>query len=85
MKAATVRDVQHNFAALLRRVERGEEIHVFKRKVPVARILPMERELPGRERLDWSDMPERWAELWVDGLPSGTPSDEILEDLRGER
>jgi len=85
MKSTTVREAQHNFAALLRLVQRGEEIHVFKRKVPVARILPMERSLPKHGKVDWSDMKSRWAELWKGSPPSGLSSDRVLDDLRGER
>ena len=85
MKATTVRDAQHNFSELLRHVQRGEEIHVFKRKVPVARILPFESGLPKPRRTDWSDMPSRWRELWKDGPPAGTPSEVILDELRGDR
>jgi len=85
MKATTVRDVQHNFSALLRHVQRGEEIHVYKRKVPVARILPFESGQPKPRRTDWSDMPARWRELWKDGPPAGTPSGAILDELRGDR
>lgn len=85
MKTATVRQAQHNFSELLRLVQRGEEIHVFKRKVPVARIVPFQGAIPRPRRTDWSDMPERWAELWKDGAPSGAPSSLVLDELRGER
>jgi antitoxin (DNA-binding transcriptional repressor) of toxin-antitoxin stability system len=85
MKTTTVRNAQHNFAELMRHVQRGEEIHVFKRKVPVARILPFESALPKIRRIDWSDMPARRQELWKDGPPSGAPSNEILNELRGNR
>jgi antitoxin (DNA-binding transcriptional repressor) of toxin-antitoxin stability system len=39
MKTATIREAQHNFSALLRLVQRGEEVKVLSRKTPVARIV----------------------------------------------
>ena len=39
MKTATIREAQHNFSALLRLVQRGEEVQVLSRKTPVARIV----------------------------------------------
>jgi prevent-host-death family protein len=40
MKSATVREVQHNLAALLRQVQGGQEIAVTRRGKVVARIVP---------------------------------------------
>jgi antitoxin (DNA-binding transcriptional repressor) of toxin-antitoxin stability system len=40
MKIVSVEDVEKNFPALLRMVERGEELNVVRRRKQVARILP---------------------------------------------
>jgi len=85
MKSATIREVQHNFSKLLQVIGRGEEIHVFRRKIPVARILPFQSHAPVDQPVDWSDLPARLRVLWKDGPPGGTPSHVILDDLRGDR
>jgi prevent-host-death family protein len=40
MKSVSIREVQHNLAAVLRRVEDGEEISISRHKEVVARLLP---------------------------------------------
>ncbi len=40
MKTATIRQVHHNFSAILEWVAQGEEVTVLNRTRPVARICP---------------------------------------------
>lgn len=40
MKTATVRQVRHEFASVLRHVQRGEEVTITLRNKPVARLSP---------------------------------------------
>jgi len=42
MKTASVRTLRNDYAELLRRVERGEEITIARRGRPVARLVPLE-------------------------------------------
>ncbi len=85
MKTVTVREAQHNLAAVLRRVEAGEAIEVVRRKQPVARIVPARSPGEASGTVDWSDLPERLDRIWQGGAAGGTPTDEILDDLRGDR
>src|SRR5262245_25484150 len=40
MKTVSVEEVENNFSALLRMVDRGEELNVVRRRKQVARIVP---------------------------------------------
>ena len=43
-------EAKTHLASLLDRVERGEEITITKHGRPVARLVPVERNVPGRTR-----------------------------------
>lgn len=47
MTSIPARELRNNTAAILRRVEAGEEFEVFRNDVPVARIIPL------RGRVTW--------------------------------
>jgi prevent-host-death family protein len=85
MRTVTVREAQHNFAALVRRVQRGEEVEVVRRKIAVARITPPPAAADTSRPVDWSDLPARLHRLWRGRFAGGTSTDAILDDLRGER
>ena len=85
MRTATIREAQHNFSALLRLVQRGEEVEVLSRKIPVARIIPANVGPARPKKVDWSDHAPRLKKLWKGMMAPGTPSDAILDELRGER
>lgn len=84
MRTATIRDAQHHFSALLRLVQRGEEIEVLSRKTPVARIVPSGPRLPNTGRMDWFAHGARLKRLWK-GRKEGTPTSDLLDELRGDR
>lgn len=46
MKTATIRQVHHNFSAVLSWVNEGEEVTVLNRNRPVARICPPRAQTP---------------------------------------
>ena len=83
MYSASIREVQRNLAALLERVEHGEEIEVRRRKRPVARIVP----LGGgpTQRADWSGLGTRLDAIYGGRRVSGPPASELIEEGRGER
>jgi len=87
MKTTTVttREAQHNLAKLLRRVEQGEQIEVLRRKKPVAHIVPVRPAGAEPGKVDWSDFPDRLDKIWHGGMAPGRSTDDILDDLRGER
>lgn len=85
MKTVTVREAQHNLAAILRDVERGEEIEVVRRKKPVARISPIAPSAATEEPVDWSGHRDHWKRIWGEQPPGGATAEELLDDLRGDR
>jgi prevent-host-death family protein len=64
MSAIPARDLRNHTAEILRRVEAGEEIEVFRDNRPVAKIVP----LPWRRRwLPASEIVRELASLGADG------------------
>jgi prevent-host-death family protein len=85
MRTATIREAQHNFSALLRLVQRGEEIEVLSRKTPIARIVPTGPINLPPGKVDWSEHGMKLKKLWKGkGQKSGS-TDALLNELRGER
>jgi prevent-host-death family protein len=84
MRTATIREAQHHFSALLRLVQRGEEIEVLSRKTPVARIIPSGLSGVKKVSADWSGHGERLKKLWK-GRDAGISTSKLLDELRGER
>jgi len=85
MKTATIREAQHNFSALLRLVQRGEEIEVLSRKTPVARIVPAFPALSSPRKANWSDHGMRLKRLWKGKSAGGSSTEDLLNELRGDR
>ena len=77
MKTCSIMEAQHNLAALVRKVEAGAEFVVTRRRRPVARIVPMEKEAPV-----FPDFKERAQKIWGDTW-SGAGIDELLDESRG--
>ena len=80
MKRATVREVQHNLAGVLRWIEDGEEVHIFRRDRMVARLVPPQRH-PAPE---WPDFAARAKTIWRRPV-RGTPISQIISDDRDDR
>jgi antitoxin (DNA-binding transcriptional repressor) of toxin-antitoxin stability system len=85
MRTVTVREAQHNFAALVRHVQRGEEVEVVRRKIAVARLIPPPAAADLSRPVDWSELPARLKRIWRGRFATGASTDAILDDLRGER
>ena len=81
MKTASVREVQHNLAAVLDMVSRGQEIAVTKRGRVIARIVPAR---DTRKAIAWPDAAVRMKRLGP-GANRGTPASAIITETRGER
>jgi len=81
MKVATVRQVQHNLAALLEEVRRGQEIAVTRRGQVVARIVPAPST---KAPVVWPDSAARMKRLAA-GVRLGTPASRIIRAMREER
>ena len=81
MKTVTVRHVQHNLAAVLDAVRRGQEFTITRRGEVVARIVPA-REAKGAVR--WPDSAARMESLGPDAA-AGAPASRIIAEMRGER
>jgi prevent-host-death family protein len=83
MKSMTIREVQHRLAAVLKRVESGEEVEIRRRQRPVARIVPLaHRAAPGP--VDWSRQGKEIDRIFGGRLVGGTPSEIIVAEGRGE-
>jgi len=85
MRTATIRDAQHHFSALIRRVQRGEEIEVLHRRVPVARLVPADLADSRHRPVDWAGHELRLAKRWKGKAPKGISTQRLLDELRGER
>lgn len=86
VRTISQRELRNDNAAVMRGVEAGEDFVVTRRGVPLARIVPVDRaddlecERPARNRPRWSERPRP-----VVGGAGGPTTDEVLDDLRGER
>jgi prevent-host-death family protein len=81
MKTVSVREVQHQLAAILDRVERGEEVTVTRRGRPVARIVPPRPP----KKVHWPDFAARMRRDFPQGVPPGPPVSELIDADREER
>jgi prevent-host-death family protein len=81
MKVATVRQVQHDLAALLEEVRKGKEIVVTKRGQVIARIVPA---YSAKGRIAWPDSAARMKRLGPKAV-RGTAASRIIHDAREER
>ncbi len=79
MKTATVRQIQHNLNEVLGWVENGEEVHVFRRRKLVAKLVPAVA-----STVDSPDFLARAEKVWGE-RPGGKPLSEIVSEDRGER
>jgi len=75
MKTATVGEIQKNFAAILKKIEAGEEVVVTKRGKPVARITTT----GPKNNIDWPDFFAGAVDL------EGKPLGEIVSQEREDR
>ncbi|CAN5747632.1 hypothetical protein BH20VER1_BH20VER1_19370 [soil metagenome] len=83
MKSVTIREAQHNLAGILHEVEAGEVVEILRRKVPVARIVPISGSPHASDAVDWEDHEDQMAAVW--GSASILHVQETLDDLRGGR
>jgi len=85
MESATIRDVQHNLAAYVRRVEQGEEIEIRRRNKVVARLVPGGDFAQAARKVDWAVVGARLDRLWGGKPAPGKPAAEIVYESRGDR
>jgi len=81
MKTASVRHVQHNFAAVLEAVRKGQEITITKRGTVVARIVPARKP---KGIITWPDSAARMKRMGQRAA-TGTPASRIIREMRAER
>jgi prevent-host-death family protein len=71
MKSATVREIQKNFARVLKNIKAGEEIIILRRGKPVAKITSLEP----KKKIDWPDFYKKAVKI------KGQPlSDAVVEE-----
>jgi len=84
METVTIREIQHNLAAYVRRVESGEKIEIRRRNKVVARLVPAGQSARRREGLNWAEVAMWRRKLWGDKPAPGKPLSAIVYDSRGE-
>ena len=85
MESATIREVQHNLAAYLRRVEHGEDIVIRRRNKIVARLVSAGGYDAAPKPLDWGRVRERREAMWGGKPAPGKPASEVIRESRGDR
>lgn len=85
MISATIREVQHNLASFLKRVEQGEEIEIRRRNKVVARLTHVGAYESGAKPLDWGVLRERRQTLWGGRRTPGKATSDIVSEARGDR
>ena len=80
MKTVTIREAQRNFIVVLADVEVGQSVQITRRGNPVARLIPEPDRGNHEAGINWSDH-----RPIVVANPQTTNTDEVLDDLRGER
>lgn len=78
MKSATIRQIQHNLNQILSWVEKGEEVHILRRKQLVAKIVPAVT-----SQAKSPDFLSRAQKVW--GTGRGRPLSALVAEDRGER
>jgi len=85
METATIREVQHNLAAYVRRVEHGEEVKIRRRNKVVARLVPAVHSPKLARDLDWGRHREWRRKLWGGKKAPGKPLSQVVYESRGDR
>jgi len=82
MTSATIREIQHNLASVLRVVASGEEVQILRRNTPIAKIVSLAS--PKRCRVDWTPL-NQWRNRFFHGkrVPGKAVSALILEGRGG--
>jgi len=85
METATIREVQHNLASFVRKVEHGEEIEIRRRNRVVARLVPAGDVAESARDLDWGELRKWRKKVWGGRRRRGKTVSETVYDSRGER
>ena len=85
MESVTIREVQHNLAAYLKRVEAGEDIVIRRRNKIVARLVAAGEYGLAAPDPGWSRVRERREAAWGGKPAGGTPGSDMVRESRGER
>lgn len=84
MTTATIREVQHNLAGVLRSVEAGEEVIIRRRNHSIAKLVPI-RSTEAGQKVDWSSLSAWRTRVFVRGKLPGKAVSELISDGRGDR
>lgn len=85
MTTVTIREVQHNLAAYVKRVEQGEDIEIRRRDKVVARLVHAGSYDVAPINLNWGQVRERRQSLWHGKPTPGKPASDIVREDRGDR
>jgi antitoxin (DNA-binding transcriptional repressor) of toxin-antitoxin stability system len=81
MKTASIREVRHDFSRILEWVAGGEEVAITKRRVTVARLLPVQRKKTSH--LKMPDVTARLQKVFGRKIISDKVARKILDDNQG--
>lgn len=85
METATIREVQHNLAAYVRKVEHGQEVEIRRRNRVVARLVSAGVVIKPARDLNWGELREWRRRVWGGKQAPGKPLSEIVYEARGDR
>ena len=83
MKTASVRQVQHNLADVLRQVEEGEEFQILRRNRPVAKLIPIQ-DVYMEKTVDWAEHRSEVITIFKGRTITGKPMEKIVSEARGD-
>ena len=85
MQTVTIREIQHNLAAYVRKVENGENIEIRRRNKIVARLVPAGQSAKRCAAPNWAEVAAWRRKLWGNKPAPGKPLSATVYDSRGER
>ena len=82
MRTASIREVRHDFSRILEWVANGEEVAITKRRVTVARLLPVKRKKSKRGKMP--DIEARLRKMFGDRVISDKAMKKFWDYERGK-
>jgi antitoxin (DNA-binding transcriptional repressor) of toxin-antitoxin stability system len=85
MESVLIRQVHHNLAAYVRRVEQGEVIEIRRRNRVVACLVAVERPARPAPVHNWGELRAWRRKMWGTRPVAGKSASEVVYESRGDR
>lgn len=85
METTRIREVQHNLATFIRRVEHGEVIEIRRRNKVVARLVPAGDSTGSPAVPNWEEIRKWRKKLWGRTLAARKPVSDLVYESREDR